>query len=382
MDQQDYKKDIFEAIDFISAILPKKKYLYKKTSLTNSGDFVGDNFVCKIDVPRFNQSAMDGIGISKISKKYKIVGKTSLTRLNKKIIRNNECLIVKTGSFINSSIKKIVPIEDLVKENDIFYQKDNSKDDFIRAKGHVIKKNSIVFKKGYELHNKDIQFIESFHNYKIKIIKPLSFTLIGTGNEFFEKKEIKPTNIVYLQNFLKKNNQTLDKIKIIKDNQKKLEKLIKQSKSNIVIVTGGTGKSDDDFYFQNKNLIINGLNLKPGKPFKVMKIKNKIVFFFPGNPCSNFVLTNILLKGLFCKYYSNDTIQFESMTIKKFETLMITKFPFKKLKRKSFLFANLQNNKVKIFDDQESSNILNIIKSNILVYCDHSEYIKYININD
>ena len=53
---------------------------------------------------------------------------------------------------------------------------------------------------------------------------------------------------------MKKNNQTLDKIKIIKDNQIKLEKLIKQSKSNIVIVTGGTGKSDDDFYFQNKNL--------------------------------------------------------------------------------------------------------------------------------
>ena len=49
MDQQDYKKDIFEAIDFVSAILPKKKYLYKKTSLTNSGDFVGDNFIieCK-----------------------------------------------------------------------------------------------------------------------------------------------------------------------------------------------------------------------------------------------------------------------------------------------------------------------------------------------
>ena len=51
------------------------------------------------------------------------------------------------------------------------------------------------------------------------------------------------------------------------------------------------------------------------------------------------------------------------MTIKKFETLMITKFPFNKLKRKSFLFANLQNNKVKIFDDQESSNILNIINN-------------------
>ena len=43
---------------------------------------------------------------------------------------------------------------------------------------------------------------------------------------------------------------------------------------------------------------------------------------------------------------------------------------------------NFISDEVKIFDDQESSNILNIIKSNILVYYDHSEYIKYININD
>jgi molybdopterin molybdotransferase len=382
VDQKNYKKDIFEAIDFISAILPKKKYLYKNTNKTNASDIIGANFVCKIDLPKFNQSAMDGIGISKVSRKYKIVGKTSLTKLNNKIITNNECLIVKTGSFINSSIKKIVPIEDLVREKNIFYQRDFSKDKFIRTKGHIIKKNSVVFKKGYELQDKDIQFIESFHNSKIKIIKPLSFSLIGTGNEFFEKKEIKPTNIAYLQNFLKKNNQTLNEIKIIKDDQQRLEKLIKQSKSNIVIVTGGTGKSDDDFHLQNKNLIINSLNLKPGKPFKVMKIKNKIIFFFPGNPCSNFVLTNILLKGLLHKYYSNKSIQLKSITIKNFKKLMVNNFPFGKLKRKSFLFANLYKNKVKIFDDQESSNILNIINSNILVYYDHSKYIKYISIND
>jgi len=70
------------------------------------------------------------------------------------------------------------------------------------------------------------------------------------------------------------------------------------------------------------------------------------------------------------------------MSIKNFKTLLINKFPFNKLKRKSFLFTNLQKNKFKIFDDQESSNILNIINSNILVYYDHSKYIKYININD
>ena len=44
-------------------------------------------------------------------------------------------------------------------------------------------------------------------------------------------------------------------------------------------------------------------------------------------------------------------------------------------------FNNLRNS-VKIFDDQESSNIINIIKSNILIYYDNTENIKYIKIYD
>lgn len=375
MDLKNNRKDIFEAINLINTILPRKKYLIKKINTISSGLFVGADHISKTDLPKYNQSSMDGIGISKIGKKYKVIGKTSLTKLNQKKVKENECLIVKTGSFINNSIKKIIPVEDLIKEKNIFHHNNYSKNNFIRKKGHVIKSNTIVFKKGYKLCNKDIQFINNFNNSKIKITQPLSFTLIGTGNEFFGKNAFKPTNIEYLNNFLKINNQIINKVITIKDDQKKLEQLISQSKSNIIIVTGGTGKSDDDFNFQNKKLVIEDLNLKPGKPLKVMKINNKVIMYFPGNPCSNFVLTNILLKGILLKYYSNKQIVLKNFKIK-------LKYPFNKLKRKSFLFAKLNQNSVKIFDDQESSNVINIIKSNILIYYDNTENIKYIKIYD
>ena len=55
-----------------------------------------------------------------------------------------------------------------------------------------------------------------------------------------------------------------------------LEELIKKSKSNIIIVTGGTGKSNDDFNFDYKKLVLDGLDLKPGKPLKVMKLVKKL----------------------------------------------------------------------------------------------------------
>lgn len=375
VDRKNKKKDIFEAIRIISNILPGKIYLDKNTNSLSSGDYLGKNFITKINIPEYNQSSMDGIGISKISKKYKIVGKTELTQLNKKILKKEECLIVKTGSLINNSIKKIVPIEDLLKDGDLFVQKIVTKNSFIRKKGHVVKANSIIFKKGHKLTNKDIQFVESFNNYTMTIIKPLSFTLIGTGDEFFKKNGPKATNIKYLKNFLHNNNQVVEKSIIIKDDQKKLEELIKKSKSNIIIVTGGTGKSDDDFNFDYKKLVLDGLDLKPGKPLKVMKIKNKVILYFPGNPCSNFVLTNIMLKGLLNKYYTNTEMLLDNLK----EDLI---FPFKKLKRKSFLFAKLKKNKIKIFKDQESSNIFNIINSNMLIYYNKTKNLKCINIDD
>ncbi len=375
MDQKNKKKDIFEAIRIIYNILPSKTYLKKNTNSLSSGYYLGKNFITKINLPEFNQSSMDGIGISKISKEYKIVGKTELTKLNKKILNKNECLVVKTGSLINNSIKKIIPIEDLFKEGDSFKQKTITKNMFIRKKGHIVKANSIIFKKGHKLSNKDIQFVENFNSYVMTIIKPLSFTLIGTGDEFFKNNGPKATNIKYLKSFLSNNNQVIEKSIMIKDDQKKLEELIKKSKSNIIIVTGGTGKSDDDFNFNNKKLILDGLDLKPGKPLKVMKVSGKVVLYFPGNPCSNFVLTNILLKGLLDKYYTNT--EFFLDNLKK-----DLKFPFKKLKRKSFLFAKLEKNRIKIFKDQESSNILNIINSNILIYYNKTKNLKYINIYD
>ena len=55
---------------------------------------------------------------------------------------------------------------------------------------------------------------------------------------------------------------------------------------------------------------------------------------------------------------------------------------FQNLKRKSFLFANIKNKKVKIFSNQESSNFSNIINSNYLIYYDKTRYLKLYYLND
>ena len=124
--------------------------------------------------------------------------------------------------------------------------------------------------------------------------------------------------------------------------------------------------------------MIDGLNLKPGRPFKSL-IRNKQIFlFFPGNPCSSFVLTNILVNSLILKYqFSKDLIFDKEIDIKK------VKFNFNSLMRKSFLFGYIKNDQnIKIFNNQESSNISNILKSNCLIYFNKTKKLKIYKLND
>ena len=59
--------DIFNAIRLIEKYLPKPTYTLKKTKSLTCKDLINDRFALKENIPPYNQSAMDGIGV--ISKK-------------------------------------------------------------------------------------------------------------------------------------------------------------------------------------------------------------------------------------------------------------------------------------------------------------------------
>ena len=58
------------------------------------------------------------------------------------------------------------------------------------------------------------------------------------------------------------------------------------------------------------------------------------------------------------------------------------KYNYSTLPRKTFLFGFIQNKKIKIFKDQESSNLSNILYSNCLIYYDKTNELKVFKLND
>jgi hypothetical protein len=74
--------------------------------------------------------------------------------------------------------------------------------------------------------------------------------------------------------------------------------------------------------------------------------------------------------------FNKSTINHEIIDIKKI------KYDFKNYKRKSFLFGFRDNKSIKIFNNQESSNLKNILKANCLIYYDRTTKLRLYQVND
>ena len=369
--------DIFNAIKIIQKDLPKNKLRKELLKKLNFGDKFLLPIKIKQNIPPYNQSSMDGIGVIKKKKKYKIKGTTKLNIYKKFNLTEDECLVVKTGSLIPDDIKYIIPIERLFKYKKEFHVLEyNFEKNFIRKKGHIFKKGQLINSKNKELSLKDFISLKSINNIQVKVFPKISFKIISTGSEFDRNHFIYPTNAEYIDHFIRQNNHIVKNCIHLKDDQNKIMKEIKKYDCDITIVIGGTGKSKDDINFDKFNLKINGLDLKPGRPFKYLYEKSKIVLFFPGNPTSSFVLTNILLKSIFNYYKGQTYLTHKKINIKDID------YDFSKLKRKSFLFADIVNKNIKIFSNQESSNFSNIINSNYLIYYDKTSNLRMFYIDD
>ena len=121
------------------------------------------------NIPPYNQSSMDGIGVKKKKKKYKIKGTTKLNIYKKFNLTEDECLVVKTGSLIPDDIKYIIPIERLFKYKKEFHVLEyNFEKNFIRKKGHIFKKGQLINPKNKELSLKDFISLKSINNIQVE----------------------------------------------------------------------------------------------------------------------------------------------------------------------------------------------------------------------
>ena len=277
----------------------------EKISLSRSlGRYLNVDLRSKINLPPFNNSAVDGYALLKndiLNKNKKLIVNQRLAAGddNSNILGRGEAARIFTGAQMPLNSKTVVMQENVnVDINQISIIKMPRYGENCRLAGEDIIKGKKIFSKGEKITSTNINLIAAIGKKNIIVKKKLKIGFYTNGDELREPSEnlkgseINNSNSYSLKALLNKPYIESAYLGVLRDRQQIIEKhLLKNvNKFNVIITAGGASVGEEDHLIKTINklgkLFFWKTAIKPGRPLAIGKIKNTIVICLPGNPVS------------------------------------------------------------------------------------------------
>lgn len=260
--------------------------------------------VAEIDLPPFDQSAMDGYALKLgHSNSFKVIGMIQAgDDASKIVLKTGEAVKIFTGAMCPPSADLVCRIEDIDEEKEtIIVRKLPKSGANIRLKGEQIQSGEIGLPKGTILNPASIGFLANLGIREINTISSPIISLVSTGNELTAPNKencLKPgkifeSNSIMLETALKENDWTPSSSIHLNDTYEEVLSGLETCLSNadVIIISGGISVGDYDFVGEAlKDLevteIFYKVNQKPGKPLFFGVKGHQLVFALPGNPAA------------------------------------------------------------------------------------------------
>lgn len=344
-----------------------------------AGKILAEDVFASVDIPAFDQSAMDGYAfIFYDVKNYdclEIVGEMQAGTDNSYFISNGKAVRIFTGAPLPAGADTVVMQEKaknvngcLVVEDEKLKQGGN-----VRLKGSEIKSGELALKKDTLLTAGAIGFLAGIGINKVKVYPNPSVTIVVTGKELqqpgndLKEGQVFESNSYSLGAAIKKAGIEHVTIKHSDDNLQQLIEILTGSlqNSDVVLLTGGVSVGDYDFVLQaaeacSVKKVFHKVKQRPGKPLFFGTKEEKIIFGLPGNPSS--VLT--------CFY--EFVLPAFSLLTKQSLCMRSVLVPLKRAVSKAhplthFLKAFYNGETVEVLDAQESYRMFSFAIANCLV---------------
>ncbi len=282
----------------------------------------------KDNIPGFNRSTVDGYAViandtAAASETIPVFLKNmGIIEMGKKAeieIKNGECVEISTGGMlpINSDGVVMVEYTDGFGKDGIAVYSGIAVGENLLLKGEDAVEGQIILKKGQRLLPQHIGSLAAMGIVEVEVFKPLTITIISTGDELVEpdKKpklgEVRDINSYALKSLAEKNGFKVLDIIVLKDKEELLKKEVEKAKnySDIVAISGGSSKGKKDFTakvldeLSSEGVFTHGMAIKPGKPTIVAYDKDTetILTGLPGHPVSAMLVFDILFNSMIAK---------------------------------------------------------------------------------
>lgn len=278
------------------------------------GLIVANDIISKVDLPKFDNSAMDGYALNskyllnslKTQKEVIYAGNKTLPILN-----DGDAIRIMTGAPVPKEADIVVPIEMIEFDGNFIKVPSNFKSGAnIRLMGEELKSGSVCIKKGEEINSYSIALLASQGIEKIEVYKKPKVSIISSGNELKHHEDqnigafdIYNSNTPMLKARAKSLNCDSFSIATSSDEKVALKNIISNSlHSNLIVTTGGASVGDKDLTKEvllelGMKYLFEKVDIKPGKPTSLGIIDETYILILPGNPTA--AMINFELFGKF-----------------------------------------------------------------------------------
>jgi molybdopterin molybdotransferase len=284
------------------------------------------------DVPLFNRSTVDGYACNYEDIKLASESTPAILQISGEVemgkeyvgeLKNNQAIIVPTGGQIPCGANVSVMIEhtELLEDNVLIFKK-ASKYENIILKSADISIGQRIIKQRHIITARSIGALMSQNIKEIECYNKLSATILSSGDELVKDKdmlnigEVRDINTYTIKESLKNHNIEIDKTIIIRDNLQQYKKEVLQAfeTSDIIFASGASSVGEKDYTINvleeiGADILVHGLNIKPGKPTIIAKYKNKLFVGLPGHPTSAYIVLSMLLNTILESIYKTAHVE-------------------------------------------------------------------------
>ena len=311
------------------------------------GRILAQDVVSSINVPGYDNSAMDGYAVN--SADCDAVG-VSLT-VSQRIPAGHSGVTLEaataarifTGAPVPDGADAVVMQEVCQQQGDrVVINAAVKAGQNIRRAGEDISRGSVILKAGALIRPQELGLLASVGLADISVRRKLKVAIFFTGDELVEpgtelvQGQIYNSNRYTLNGLLQSAGCEVKDLGNVADTLEATLAVLKQAAADadLVITSGGVSVGEEDYVRialeQLGELNMWRINMKPGKPVAFGKVDDALFMGLPGNPVSVFVTFLILACPLILKMQGADQHLSKQLTIR-------SGFEWKGIKRQEYL---------------------------------------------
>lgn len=270
------------------------------------GRVTAEAVIAKISSPFYHSAAMDGYAV-----KFIDTFGASETR-PKRLTVPAKAVAVDTGDPMPDGYDAVIMIEDVEKlsESEIEILKPATPWQHVRLVGEDIVATELIIPENHVIRPADMAALIASGHTSVLVRRKPRVAVVPTGTELVEpgsalkKGDIIDFNSTMLSAMVEECGGAAVKMVIVKDDADLLRRTILDAltDSDVVVINAGSSAGREDFTSDViaglGQVIVHGVNIKPGKPVILGIIKNKPVIGIPGYPVSAALTFNLFVKPL------------------------------------------------------------------------------------